>query len=132
MSLEVKIPSVGESITSGVLSVWHKKDGEAVKAGDMLFTLDTEKVSTEITAEAAGVLHTKVAEGAEVKIGEVVATIDETGKPAAAQPAPAAASKPAPSEKAEAKAEKKEPEKEAPKETAKPAKTKKVEPLKSA
>jgi 2-oxoglutarate dehydrogenase E2 component (dihydrolipoamide succinyltransferase) len=78
VSVEVKIPAVGESITSGVVSVWHKKSGEFVNAGDALFTLETDKVSTEITAEKAGVLETKVAEGQEVKIGEVVATIDDS------------------------------------------------------
>jgi 2-oxoglutarate dehydrogenase E2 component (dihydrolipoamide succinyltransferase) len=79
MSLEVKIPAVGESITSGVLSTWHKNDGDAVSAGDVLFTLETDKVSTEITAEKAGTLRTKVTAGTEVKIGEVVATIEEGG-----------------------------------------------------
>jgi 2-oxoglutarate dehydrogenase E2 component (dihydrolipoamide succinyltransferase) len=77
MSIEVKIPAVGESIETGVVSVWHKKSGEYVEAGDALFTLETDKVSSEITAEKAGVLETKVAEGQEVKIGEVVATIDD-------------------------------------------------------
>src|SRR4030095_16712704 len=77
MSLEVKIPTVGESISSGVVSVWHKKSGEYVEAGDALLTLETDKVSTEITAEKAGVLETKVDEGQEVKIGEVVAVIDD-------------------------------------------------------
>lgn len=77
MSIEVKIPAVGESISSGIVSVWHKKSGEQVNAGDPLFTLETDKVSTEIVAESAGVLETIAAEGQEVKIGEVVATIDE-------------------------------------------------------
>ncbi len=77
MSLEVKVPAVGESISSGVVSVWHKKSGEQVSAGDPLFTLETDKVSTEINAEKDGVLQTLVAEGAEVKIGDVVATIEE-------------------------------------------------------
>jgi 2-oxoglutarate dehydrogenase E2 component (dihydrolipoamide succinyltransferase) len=78
MSIEVKIPAVGESITSGVVSVWHKKSGDFVNAGEALFTLETDKVSTEIVAEKNGVLETKVPEGQEVKIGEVVATIDES------------------------------------------------------
>ncbi len=82
MPIEVKIPAVGESITSGVVSVWHKKSGEFVSAGDALFTLETDKVSTEIVAEQDGVLETKVPEGQEVKIGEVVATIDESKTPA--------------------------------------------------
>jgi len=80
VSVEVKIPAVGESITSGVVSVWHKKSGDFVNAGDALFTLETDKVSTEITAETSGVLDTIVNEGQEAKIGEVVATIDDSKK----------------------------------------------------
>ncbi len=78
MAIEVKIPAVGESISSGVVSVWHKKSGDFVNAGEALFTLDTDKVSTEIVAEKAGVLEALVPEGQEVKIGEVVATIDDS------------------------------------------------------
>jgi 2-oxoglutarate dehydrogenase E2 component (dihydrolipoamide succinyltransferase) len=92
MSVQVKIPAVGESISSGVVSVWHKKSGEQVKKGDPLFTLETDKVSTEIVAEADGVLRTKANEGQEVKIGEVVAEIEESAAPTAAdqkeKPAP--------------------------------------------
>lgn len=84
MSVQVKIPAVGESISSGVVSVWHKKSGEQVRKGDPLFTLETDKVSTEIVAEADGVLRTKANEGQEVKIGEVVAEIEESATPAAA------------------------------------------------
>jgi 2-oxoglutarate dehydrogenase E2 component (dihydrolipoamide succinyltransferase) len=95
MSVQVKIPAVGESISSGIVSVWHKKSGEQVKKGDPLFTLETDKVSTEIVAEADGVLRTKTNEGQEVKIGEVVAEIEETAGPAAAEqkekPEPSAA-----------------------------------------
>ena len=87
MSIEVKIPAVGESISSGVVSVWHKKSGEFVNAGEALFTLDTDKVSTEITAEKSGVLDALVPAGQEVKIGEVVATIDDS-KSAPAKDAP--------------------------------------------
>jgi 2-oxoglutarate dehydrogenase E2 component (dihydrolipoamide succinyltransferase) len=78
VAIEVKIPAVGESISSGVVSVWHKKSGDFVNAGDALFTLETDKVSTEITAETSGVLDTIVPEGQEAKIGEVVATIDNS------------------------------------------------------
>ena len=88
MSVEVKIPAVGESITSGVVSVWHKKSGDFVNAGDALFTLETDKVSTEIAADTSGVLDTIANEGQEVKIGEVVATIDDSKKsPDGAKPA---------------------------------------------
>src|SRR6266480_2619156 len=82
MVIEVKIPAVGESITSGVVSAWHKKSGDFVNEGEPLFTLETDKVSTEIVAEKAGTLETKVPEGQEVKIGEVVATIDDSKQPA--------------------------------------------------
>src|SRR4051812_33755723 len=82
MSIEVKIPAVGESITSGIVSVWHKKTGEQVNAGEPLFTLETDKVSTEIVAEKGGVLKTLANEGDEVKIGQVVATIDESAQAA--------------------------------------------------
>src|SRR6266404_1298115 len=81
MPVEVKIPAVGESITSGVVSVWHKKSGDFVNEGEALFTLETDKVSTEIVAEKAGMLETKADEGQEVKIGEVVATIDDSKPP---------------------------------------------------
>ncbi|HZJ17813.1 MAG TPA: 2-oxoglutarate dehydrogenase complex dihydrolipoyllysine-residue succinyltransferase [Chthoniobacteraceae bacterium] len=88
MSLDVKIPAVGESITSGLLSTWHKNDGDTVGVGDILLTLETDKVSTELQAEKAGTLRIKVPAGSEVKIGEVVATIEEGA--AAASSAPAA------------------------------------------
>jgi 2-oxoglutarate dehydrogenase E2 component (dihydrolipoamide succinyltransferase) len=80
MSIEVKIPSVGESITSGVLSVWHKKTGDMVREGEALFTLETDKISTEIPAGATGKLQIQVDAGQEVKIGEVVASLDESAK----------------------------------------------------
>ncbi len=91
MIIEVKVPSVGESVTSGVISAWHKKSGDFVNEGDPLFALETDKVSTDIVAEKSGVLETKVPEGKEVKIGEVVAAIDDAkeapeGKKSAAPP----------------------------------------------
>jgi 2-oxoglutarate dehydrogenase E2 component (dihydrolipoamide succinyltransferase) len=87
MSIEVKIPAVGESISSGVIAAWHKKDGDYVKANEALLTLETDKVSTEIAADASGRLSIQAKEGDEVKIGAVVATIDETAVPgASAQP----------------------------------------------
>src|SRR6187401_1433231 len=78
MIIEVKVPSVGESVTTGVVSAWHKKSGEFVNEGEPLFALETDKVSTDIVAEKSGVLETKVPEGKEVKIGEVIAVIDDS------------------------------------------------------
>ena len=83
MSVAVIVPAVGESITSGVLSAWHKKDGDYVAVGDLLFTLDTDKVSSEVTALEAGVLKIQVAEGAEIPIGSTVAEIEPGAAPAA-------------------------------------------------
>ncbi len=94
MSTEVPVPAVGESITSGIVSVWHKKSGDQVKAGEALFTLETDKVSTEINAERDGILQTRVAEGAEVKIGDVVAVIEE-GSASASKPADVSTAGPA-------------------------------------
>src|SRR4030088_446258 len=88
MSIEVKIPAVGESITSGVLSVWHKKNGDFVADGEALFTLETDKISTDVPASGSGRLEIKVDAGQEVKIGQVVALRDEKATPAAG-PAPA-------------------------------------------
>src|SRR5215475_1102068 len=77
MITEIKVPSVGESVTSGVVSAWHKKSGEFVNEGEPLFALETDKVSTDIVADKSGVLETKVPEGQEVKIGQVIAIIDD-------------------------------------------------------
>ena len=111
MAVEVKIPAVGESITSGVVSVWHKKSGEFVNEGETLFTLETDKVSTEIVAEKAGLLETKVPEGQEVKIGEVVATIDDSKERPAEKKVPEAKKAEKPPEKKKEPVEKKrEPE----------------------
>ena len=78
-TLDVKIPSMGESIASGVLAKWHVKDGDPVKKDQPLFELETDKITTEGTAEASGRIALKVPAGAEVKIGQLVATI-ETGE----------------------------------------------------
>ena len=104
MITEVKVPSVGESVTSGVVSAWHKKSGEFVNEGEPLFALETDKVSTDIVAEKSGVLETKVAEGQEVKIGEIIAVIDDSNQRA-------------PEEKTEKPAEKKKPSSETRKQT---------------
>ena len=81
--LEVKIPPMGESISSGILSKWHVKNGDVVKKDQPLFELETDKITSEGTAESAGKITFSVEEGAEVKIGQVVATIDTD---AAAEP----------------------------------------------
>jgi 2-oxoglutarate dehydrogenase E2 component (dihydrolipoamide succinyltransferase) len=114
MAIEVKIPAVVESITSGFVSARHKKSGEFVDEGEALFTLETDKVSTEIVAEKAGVLETKVPEGQEVKIGEVVAIIDDSKQPAAEKKEEKPKKKEPEEKKKEAEPEKKGAEKKAP------------------
>ncbi len=86
MALDVKIPPMGESITSGILAKWHVKDGDTVKKDQALFELETDKITSEATAEAAGRISLKVAAGADVKIGQVVATIDESAASSAGGP----------------------------------------------
>jgi 2-oxoglutarate dehydrogenase E2 component (dihydrolipoamide succinyltransferase) len=76
---------MGESISSGILAKWHVKNGDTVKKDQPLFELETDKITSEGTAESAGTITLKVEAGAEVKIGQVVASI-ETGV-AGAQPA---------------------------------------------
>lgn len=78
MTTEVKIPAMGESITSGILATWHVKDGDIVEAGQTIFELETDKVSSEGTAEVGGKISLKANEGDEVEIGQVVAVIDES------------------------------------------------------
>jgi 2-oxoglutarate dehydrogenase E2 component (dihydrolipoamide succinyltransferase) len=105
--LEVKVPPMGESISSGILAKWHVADGDRVKKDQPLFELETDKITSEGTAEAAGKITLQAAAGAEVQIGQVVATIDPAAAAAEAPPpapalAPAVAAPAAPAEPAAA------------------------------
>jgi 2-oxoglutarate dehydrogenase E2 component (dihydrolipoamide succinyltransferase) len=105
MALEVKVPPMGESISTGVLAKWHVEDGAVVKKDQPLFELETDKITSEGTAEAAGRISLKVAAGAEVQIGQVVALIDTAAtEPAAPPQAPAPAPEAAPAAAAAAPA----------------------------
>lgn len=86
MSADIKIPTVGESVSSAIIAQWHKDNGAPVASGDLLLTLETDKISTEITAESAGVLDILVVEGQEVAIGTIVGRITEKALPASAEP----------------------------------------------
>jgi len=99
--VEVKVPAAGESITSANVAAWRKKDGEAVSKGEVLVTLETDKVSTELEAEVAGTVKILVAEGEEVGIGTVIATITvgDAPAPAAGGPKPAKPAAAAPERK---------------------------------
>lgn len=122
MPTEIKIPTLGESISGGLISQWNKKDGDAVKAGDVLLTLETDKVAQEIAAEADGILRIQAQEGEEVAVGAVVGTIEASSGTAAA-PAPAPAPEaPKPSQPAPAPAAEKAPEPPPPVPASAPAK----------
>lgn len=82
MSHEIKIPSVGESITSATLGTWHKQEGEYVEAGEVILTIETDKISTELESDKSGVLKHLAAEGDELDIGAPVAAIEEGEAPA--------------------------------------------------
>ena len=101
MSLEIKVPPVGESITEVTLSSWLKKDGDTVAMDEAIAELESDKATFELTAEKAGVLKTIAKEGDVLAIGAVVCTIEEGGAAAAA---PAAKAEAAPAAKAEAAA----------------------------
>jgi 2-oxoglutarate dehydrogenase E2 component (dihydrolipoamide succinyltransferase) len=88
--LDVKIPPMGESISTGVLAKWHVSEGDLVRKDQPLFELETDKITSEGTAETGGRISLKVAAGDEVKIGQVVATIDPDAAEKPAEPAPAA------------------------------------------
>jgi len=90
MALDVKIPPMGESITGGLLANWLVKDGQAVKKGQPLFSFETDKITSEANAEADGAIRITVPAGTEVKVGQVVATIDPSAAGSVAAPAPAA------------------------------------------
>jgi 2-oxoglutarate dehydrogenase E2 component (dihydrolipoamide succinyltransferase) len=102
MSLDVKVPAAGESITSANVARWHKKNGDPVKKGDVLVTLETDKVSNELEAAADGILEILVGEGEEVSIGTLIARITGESSSVAAPvaeapvPSPPPAAAPAP------------------------------------
>lgn len=77
MAFEVIIPNAGESVTSANVAQWHKADGDTIQKGDVLLTIETDKVSQELEAEVGGILQILTPEGEEVDIGAVVAKISE-------------------------------------------------------
>src|ERR1700709_2557921 len=96
MSLTIKVPPVGESITEVTLSGWKKKDGDAVQMDEVIAELESDKATFELTAEKAGILKTIAKEGDTLPIGAVVCTIEGTGTAKAAEPVASAAKTTAP------------------------------------
>ena len=85
MVIEIKVPTVGESISEVTIAKWLKKDGDYVQQDEVLCEMESEKATFELNAEKAGILKIAAQEGATLKIGDVACTIDT----AAAAPAPA-------------------------------------------
>lgn len=84
MAIEIKVPAVGESISEVTLLKWNKKEGEYVERDEVIAELESEKATFEVNAEKAGVIHFSAKEGDSLKIGDLLASIDETAaKPAA-------------------------------------------------
>lgn len=99
MAIEVKIPSIGESITEVTLASWLKQDGEQVNEGDILCEIESDKATVELPAETSGVLSIIASEGDELPIGAVIAKLDPAGAastPSAKKTESAPASAPAP------------------------------------
>ena len=79
MSTNIVVPELGESVVEARVAKWLKKPGDAVNAGDPLVELETEKIDLEVSADRAGVLsNIKHQEGADVKVGEVLAVLEES------------------------------------------------------
>ena len=104
MSLEIKVPSVGESITEVTLAQWLKQDGDYVEMDENIAELESDKATFELPAEKAGILRIIAQEGDTLEIGAVVCTIEEGDAPAAGadkKEAPAKEEAPAAAAKAE-------------------------------
>src|ERR687893_703575 len=83
--MDVIMPQLGETVAEGVVTKWYKKVGDAVKADEVLFDVETDKVSTEIPAPATGVVsEILVEEGITAKVGERLCVIQESGAAGAA------------------------------------------------
>lgn len=88
MALEIKVPTVGESITEVTVAQWLKSDGDYVEMDEVICELESDKATFELNAEAAGILKTMAAEGDTIEIGSVICSIDtDASAPAASAPA---------------------------------------------
>lgn len=112
MAIDIKVPTVGESISEVTLLKWVKNTGEYVERDEVIAELESEKATFEVNAEKAGVLTTNAAEGDTLNIGDTIASIDDTA--ARPEPEPGAEQAPADKKPAEAKTPAPDPEKEKP------------------
>jgi 2-oxoglutarate dehydrogenase E2 component (dihydrolipoamide succinyltransferase) len=92
MTIEIKVPALGESVSEAAIAKLHKKVGDAVKADELIVELETDKVTLEVNAPSAGVISDlKVKEGDNVKVGDLIALMQAGGSTVVAKAAPAAA-----------------------------------------
>ncbi len=97
MPAEIKVPTLGESVTSATIARWLKQPGEPVSADEAVIELETDKVSVEVAAPAAGVLGPhEVSEGDEVEVGALLTVVTEGAAAGASKQAPVPAPAPAP------------------------------------
>ncbi|MFZ2868989.1 biotin/lipoyl-containing protein, partial [Zavarzinia sp.] len=90
MTIELKVPTLGESVTEATIGKWFRNVGEAVKRDEPLVELETDKVAVEVNAPADGViLRVDAKPGDTVTIGQIIGAIDETATAAASAPAAA-------------------------------------------
>src|SRR5581483_9075513 len=112
MSIEIKVPAMGESVTEATVARWFKKEGESVARDEPVLELETDKVTVEVPAPAAGALESiSVKAGSTVQVGAVLGSIAEgkagkaaavpAGNPDAAKPVQAKSEAPKPAPKAE-------------------------------
>jgi len=120
MSVEIKVPQLGESITEATVATWFKKKGDAVRRDEPLVELETDKVTMEVFAPASGILSDVLfEEGADVAVGAVLGKVEE-GEEGEDAPPPAAEKATPKDEKAESKAEPKPTKQDAPPASGKP------------
>src|SRR5215212_7240898 len=94
MAIEITVPELGESVLEATVSRWLKKEGDFVNVGEVLVELETDKVNLEVGAKGAGVLQKiDAAEGADVKVGDLLGRIDEKAEGQKADQPQAAAQK---------------------------------------
>lgn len=103
MTVDVKVPEVGESVREALLAQWLKRDGETVRKDEILFVIETDKVTLEISAPADGVLKILIGEGQTVAVGTVVGSIDTAAAEAKPPARKIEAEKPPAAEEAQAK-----------------------------
>ncbi len=130
MKLDITVPSVGESVTQGILAAWLKAEGDAVSEGSDLYELETDKATVTVPAPASGILSISVKAGTEVTIGQVVGGIEPSEAAPAAPPAPTVVAPPkepaprqAPQPRPAASAQKADPRPAGPQTAAAPAPT---------